>query len=255
MLLRKVAVFMISALLLIHTLEVKSEIAFEKITGAYKTNLLSLRELVVKTEGDRLYLESKGQGTLELLNQQDDVFEVNGVPITIRFIREAGQAINSFVLTQRGQDRIFKRKELLQAAYEKVAKKIRPNGLSDAVLLNDMDSAKALIAGGIDISELDTRPQIAGPNGRRPLNWAAFQNNTAMIDLLLDAGADINATNLSGFTPLHHAVEGEAIEAIELLIKKGASLDLKTKTGRTVLEIAAMSGNQKVIDLVQTALK
>ena len=35
-------------------------------------------------------------------------------------------------------------------------------------------------------------------NGRRPLNWAALRNDTAMIELLLDAGAAIDATNLSG---------------------------------------------------------
>src|SRR6266571_2308294 len=53
----------------------------------------------------------------------------------------------------------------------------------DAVIAGDVTSAVALIKTGADVNGLDTRP-VAGPNGRRPLNYAAIRNDTAMITAL-----------------------------------------------------------------------
>src|SRR3989442_4686274 len=64
--------------------------------------------------------------------------------------------------------------------------------------------ALAAIKVGADVNLLDIRAQTAGPNGLRPLNYAAYRNDTEMIKVLLRAGAMINGQNLSGFTPLHH---------------------------------------------------
>ena len=85
-----------------------------------------------------------------------------------------------------------------------------------------------LIKAGADVNGLDTREKVAGPNGRRALNYAALRNDTAMITALLDAGAMINLANRSGFTPLHHAAEAGSEEATALLIAKGANLTLET---------------------------
>jgi hypothetical protein len=111
--------------------------------------------------------------------------------------------------------------------------------LSDAVLARDVARARALIEGGADIHALDRRPNVAGGNGRRPLNFAALNNDVAMIELLLDLGADINQANLSGYTPLHHAVEAQSAEAIALLVSRGADITLKNKRGLTPEEFAA----------------
>src|SRR5207247_1572578 len=91
----------------------------------------------------------------------------------------------------------------------------------DAVIAGNITQAIVLIGAGADINGLDTR---SNSNGRRPLNWAAIRNDTAMIAALLDAGADINWANLTGFTPLHHAAEAGSKEAATLLIGRGANL-------------------------------
>jgi CubicO group peptidase (beta-lactamase class C family) len=130
----------------------------------------------------------------------------------------------------------------------------RPNRLSDAVLKGDRAAAKALIDKGVDIEELDTRRYIAGPNGRRPLNWAALRNDTAMIELLLDAGAEINATNrTTSFSALHHAVEADAIDALKLLIAKGADLELRNSDGQTPLEFAVANNRVAAFELLKAA--
>lgn len=114
--------------------------------------------------------------------------------------------------------------------------------LSDAVLAGDVDKVRALVEGGADIHALDTRPDIAGRNGRRPLNFAALRNDTEMIEALLELGADINRQNLSGFTPLHHAVEAQSEAAIELLLERGADTTVKNRRNLTPYEMAEQFG-------------
>jgi class 3 adenylate cyclase len=77
--------------------------------------------------------------------------------------------------------------------------------LWDAVIAGNVTEAIVSIKAGADVNALDTRANVAGPNGRRSLNYAAIRNDTAMIRALLDAGANINSANGTGFTPLHHA--------------------------------------------------
>ena len=113
-----------------------------------------------------------------------------------------------------------------------------PAPLADAVLASDDALVRKLVEGGADIHGLDTRPDVAGRNGRRPLNFAALKNDTAMIELLLELGADINRQNTTGFTPLHHAVEAQSVEAIKLLLKKGADTTIENKRGLTPAEFA-----------------
>ena len=57
------------------------------------------------------------------------------------------------------------------------------------------------------------------------------------VRLLLDRGADVNATGANGATLLHQSLDrGEAF--VRLLVEKGAKLDIKDATGRTPIDIA-----------------
>ena len=123
-----------------------------------------------------------------------------------------------------------------------------PALLADAVLASDLDRVRKLVADGADVHALDTRPGVAGANGRRPLNFAALKNDTKMIELLLELGADINRQNLSGFTPLHHAVEAEAVEAIKLLLSRGADTTIKNGRNLTPAEFARASRRSKAAE-------
>ena len=68
------------------------------------------------------------------------------------------------------------------------------------------------------------------------------------IELLLELGADINRQNLSGFTPLHHAVEAEALEAIELLLDRGADTTIKNQRNLTPAEFALATRRHRAAD-------
>jgi len=126
--------------------------------------------------------------------------------------------------------------------------------LWDAVIAGDVPKVMDLIKAGADVNRLDIRRHVAGPNGRRPLNYAALQNDTAMIIALLEAGAMINMANHSGFTPLHHAGEAGAKDAAVLLIAQGADLTLSNRRGQTPIETAIALGHPDVAEVMRQAM-
>jgi ankyrin repeat protein len=46
-----------------------------------------------------------------------------------------------------------------------------------------------------------------------------------MVELLLDRGADVNATDYTGWTPLHAAIYGGHAEVVQLLLERGAHFE------------------------------
>jgi len=224
-----------------------------KLEGLYMTDLLSNKPLVILFIDNDLYLESKGEDKYKLVKDSGNLYQIDGIAMTIEFIEDTQHNFHSLVLANDKRSKTYTKKQVLEISYKKIAHTVRPHGLSDAIILKDIASAKILIKAGIDLYELDTRKQIGGKSGRRPLNWAAIENNTDMIQLLLNAGTDVNKTNLSGFTPLHHAVESKSFEAAQLLLKHGANLNLKTKDNYTALEIAAIRNDEKMIALLQSS--
>jgi hypothetical protein len=126
--------------------------------------------------------------------------------------------------------------------------------LWDAVIAGNVTQAIVSIRAGADVNGLDTRANVAGPNGRRPLNWAAIRNDIAMISALLDAGASINSANLTGFTPLHHAAEAGSKEAATLLIARGANPTLRNRYEQTPEQTATASHHPEVAEILREAM-
>jgi ankyrin repeat protein len=64
-----------------------------------------------------------------------------------------------------------------------------------------------------------------------PLNAATFGNDTTTVRLLLEAGADIDTPDtFIGLTPLMNAAGNRNLEAVKLLLAKGAKLNAVSKT-------------------------
>lgn len=72
---------------------------------------------------------------------------------------------------------------------------------------------------------------------RAARNAGPEQNTLDAMSLLLAKGADVNAVNDNGESALHIAVtRGDAL--VRFLVERGARLDLKDKAGRTALDVA-----------------
>jgi hypothetical protein len=74
--------------------------------------------------------------------------------------------------------------------------------------------------------------------GWTPLHEAAAMGNKAIAELLLKAGADVNARNNNGYTPLHVAVEHRQPELAELLLANKADPNERNNAGQTPLDLA-----------------
>jgi ankyrin repeat protein len=86
--------------------------------------------------------------------------------------------------------------------------------------------------------------------GRTPLMMAAESNSDPeVITALINAGADVNETNLSGRTPLLLAIDSNPNpEVIITLINAGANVNAKNAAGKTALFLATENNSaQEVI--------
>lgn len=108
------------------------------------------------------------------------------------------------------------------------------------------------LAAGARIDSLDTR---RSPNGRRALNWAAWNNHPDAIRFLVAHGAPVNATNLTGFTPLHHAAENGSLEAARALLEAAADPNALNYEGETPGEVARRRSHPDVALVIEAAAK
>ena len=77
------------------------------------------------------------------------------------------------------------------------------------------------------------------------LREAAANGDVAAIHDLLKAGAEPNASNFVGNTPLHYAAHRGRTEAIEALLAAGADQNAKNVYGATPLDIALRDGRHE----------
>lgn len=71
-------------------------------------------------------------------------------------------------------------------------------------------------------------------------NWAAGRQ-VQMIELLLDAGADLHAQDKNGATPLHRAVRTRCADAVKFLLDAGSDATLRNSPGSTPFHLAVQN--------------
>jgi hypothetical protein len=72
---------------------------------------------------------------------------------------------------------------------------------------------------------------------------ASQQGAMNSLKLLISKGANVNAVDREGSTPLMYAVRGDQIGAAKLLLSSGAHIGAKDRQGRTALHFAALRGS------------
>jgi ankyrin repeat protein len=97
----------------------------------------------------------------------------------------------------------------------------------------DTSAARALLDAG-------AKPDESDGDGLTALQWATLANKTAMVQLLIEHGADVNHVDKRGMTPLLYAASVDFGDAamVELLLRNGARRDARSQEGLTALDLA-----------------
>ncbi len=109
-----------------------------------------------------------------------------------------------------------------------------------AIRANDLSVLRSLGAGEVEVRDR---------NGVTPLLYASAMGSLEGMQILIDRGADVNAADNGGSTPLLWA----ACDAnrVRLLLEKGAVATAKTKQGRTpVMAASACDGGAETVGLL-----
>jgi hypothetical protein len=110
-----------------------------------------------------------------------------------------------------------------------------------AVLREDVEEVKGLLATGAEVNVLDKEYNMT------PLAQAASQGNLELIRILLNAGADVNGRNREGLTPLMQASTQADVEVVQSLLDAGAKIDLRDDDGQSALHHAADEADAEVL--------
>ena len=125
--------------------------------------------------------------------------------------------------------------------------------LHDAAAMGDIQRLQALLDSGADVNQLDEQCNT-------PLHWAAVRDSSpywadekhtlidrasknrrlAIAHLLIKRGANVNAQNNYGDTPLLFSTGA----FMHLLLDNGADINRKNKYGSTPLRVAAQNGDK-----------
>ena len=100
-----------------------------------------------------------------------------------------------------------------------------------------------LLDQGFELANLNSR--IA--NGMTPLMQAALMAETTFVQILLEAGADVDLVNNDMNNALWFACVSESVEILALLIEHGININNSNVNGATSLLYAASAGKYAVV--------
>jgi len=115
--------------------------------------------------------------------------------------------------------------------------------LLQAAADGNIAQVKSLLSKGAEINARDER-------GLTPLHHAASRGHNDIVDLLISKGADTNSKDKWGYTPLYYAIWYENKDIVKLLITKGADVNLKPEKGYPPLHYAVWNEDIDTVKLL-----
>jgi ankyrin repeat protein len=118
---------------------------------------------------------------------------------------------------------------------------------ADTIASKDLrlvEAAKARnSAAAVTLLQKRVDPNIAEPDGTTALHWAVRYDEAMLVDRLIKAGANVNAVNRYGVTPIALACESASGAVVEHLLKAGVNANATGPLGETALHTCAHAGN------------
>lgn len=119
------------------------------------------------------------------------------------------------------------------------------SALMFAAINGQLDIATALIEAGADVNK----------PGWAPLHYAATKGHVAMIELLLENDAYIDAESPNQSTPLMMAAMYGTAESVKVLLEAGADPSIKNEQGLTAIDFANRVSRPGNAELIAAAIR
>lgn len=90
-------------------------------------------------------------------------------------------------------------------------------------------------------------------DGRTSLHFAVREGHDQIVDLLITRGANVDVPDKYGQTPLHWAAKEGHDKTVRLLLDAGAAVKQQDNAGRTALHCAAWNAQDHIVEMVLDA--
>lgn len=118
--------------------------------------------------------------------------------------------------------------------------------LADLVQAGNRKEALDRIRAGADVN-------AAQPDGTTPIHWAVYHVDYELLDALIAKKAKVDVKNEFGSTPLAEAAKLADIRMVKALLDAGAKPDTPNQDGETALMLAIKTGELPVVELLVKA--
>src|SRR5947209_7901486 len=117
------------------------------------------------------------------------------------------------------------------------------DSLAGLIQAGNRDAALKKIAAGADVN-------AAQGDGTTPLHWAVYKVDADLARALLERGAKPDVINNYGSSPLAEAVKVANARLVEMLLVAGSNVEVPNQEGQTALMLAARAGSLDVAELL-----
>lgn len=220
------------------------EIAVEK-------NNFELFELLIK-KGANINSETSSRKTTPLI-----VASFNGYMRFVEYLVKKGADVN--LLNENGESALYM---ATLRGFIDICKYLVKNGANVNIGKNhivpifaaagNLSILKLLVEHGADLKHYDK--MLYGSILHAVIN-KRVKGYLEIMDYLISKGADVNAKNRNGRTPLHVSAFLERLETCEYLLKKGANINAIDDKGMTPLHLAASTENKQLCEFFITNYK
>jgi len=115
--------------------------------------------------------------------------------------------------------------------------------LHQAVIDSDVEQVQLNISSGANVNAKDAM-------GYTPLFYAAQNGKEDVAELLIAGGANVNEKDRTGNTPLHYAAVGGHYDVCRLLLDEGANSGARNLMGGTPMAMAKAQGHSEIVELL-----
>ena len=112
--------------------------------------------------------------------------------------------------------------------------------LLEAIKQQDREAMRSLLEGPVDVNARQA-------DGATALHWAAHWDDLGTADVLIRAGAEVNAANDYRVTPLSPACTNANAAMVEKLLEAGAEANPALSAGETALMTCARTGSVEAV--------